>query len=651
MELGSPRATQRLQMQTLAPVIHGHLRRSSMATAEDVQQIPGVTGPLRKRSRTDQPSISTPVWPVKAMVDKKRGVKAMCANALKASEVMAPGLASRAAPPGQQGSPTCRPPLFKLGLCQHARSPGVQGGNRCTWEQQLTEQQQQLQQQLTEQQQQLEQQQADLHLRELQVTEQQQQLQLQQQLHRLQQQVKQQLQEVVQQLQVVSTNHPLPDHLPCSCARTPALHRERAWQLAAQTSATRATAQRVHSAAPTALLTTSNRFATLRVADEQEQQLPSQPAKLDEHQAAAAAIALAAVAPVLRVAVEAEGQEQGEGGQGQQEQGQQVLGHGTPHCRLQPLLDEFQQYPVEGGAELLDRLQQHRRMRYVVSLATGLVPPPLTRPVLAGIKPAPGGHRSTNQQPCNTALAMIMGSGIEQHGIKTTARQLGITPKAVKRARRSHMSNLAAGPSADWAAAPLRRGRRCLSQEQLEYARSFTEEHSSPSPMSITQGHAALLHRSLKKLYLEYERQCPANLKVRSTTFELLRPPWVKRITAAHKQVCVCIPCETCELQLVQLGKHMNSLVVPVDPQPPDDSDSDRGSDSDTNSDGGDAEVHVMQAEHISNADAQHLAGVLDAGVLGARKFECSEADDEICRHFQQRQEDHDFMSEVQCPM
>ncbi|KAJ9527596.1 hypothetical protein QJQ45_025861 [Haematococcus lacustris] len=54
MELGSPRATQRLQMQTL-------LRRSSMATA-DVQQIPGVTGPLRKRSRTDQPSISTPAY-------------------------------------------------------------------------------------------------------------------------------------------------------------------------------------------------------------------------------------------------------------------------------------------------------------------------------------------------------------------------------------------------------------------------------------------------------------------------------------------------------------------------------------------------------------------------------------------------------------
>ncbi|KAJ9508307.1 hypothetical protein QJQ45_011819 [Haematococcus lacustris] len=118
--------------------------------------------------------------------------------------------------------------------------------------------------------------------------------------------------------------------------------------------------------------------------------------------------------------------------------------------------------------------------------------------------------------------------------------------------------------------------------------------------------------RSLKKLYLEYERECPKTLKVGSTTFEMLRPPWVKRITAAHKQVCVCIPCETCELQLDQLGKHMDSLVLPEDPQPLDDSDSDSGSDSG----GGDGEVHVLLAEHIANADAQDLAGVLDEGVL-----------------------------------
>ncbi|KAJ9530062.1 hypothetical protein QJQ45_023342, partial [Haematococcus lacustris] len=171
-------------------------------------------------------------------------------------------------------------------------------------------------------------------------------------------------------------------------------------------------------------------------------------------------------------------------------------------------------------------------------------------------------------------------------------------------------------------------------QDQLEYVRNFFEEHSSPSPMykdvrryyvRMTAGSSKksevrmsrrYVDRSLKKLYLEYEWECPVNVKVGSTTFELLRPPWVKRITAAHKQVCVCIPCETCELLLDQLGKHMDSLVVPEDPQPPDDSDSDSESDSDTNNDGGDAEVHVVLAEHIANADAQDLAGVLDAGVL-----------------------------------
>ncbi|KAL6765355.1 hypothetical protein V8C86DRAFT_3128117 [Haematococcus lacustris] len=34
-----------------------------------------------------------------------------------------------------------------------------------------------------------------------------------------------------------------------------------------------------------------------------------------------------------------------------------------------------------------------------------------------------------------------------------------------------------------------------------------------------------------------------------------------------------------------------------------------------------------------------------------ARKFECSEEDVEICRHYKQPQEHHDFMGEVQCPI
>ncbi|KAJ9518955.1 hypothetical protein QJQ45_026202, partial [Haematococcus lacustris] len=481
-------------------------------------------------------------------------------------------------------------------------------------EQQVMEQQHQLQQhqadvllrerQVAEQQHQLQQQQqADMHMREKHVAEQQHQLQLQQQLNRLQQQleaqsgaelqrqvqqqlaaqqhllqqqqadlllkqqhVEKQLQEAADQ-QAVSTNHPLPDHPTCSplvpgSLRSPLFKRPRQ-------DTTQAPMPRHHSVAH-----------ALRI--------PGLPYS---------AVALSP-RPVWDLRTHRQQQQQ-------QQQQQQPLSP-SPQAwqrRLQPMLDEFQRYPVEQGAELLDRLQQHRRMRSVVSQATGVVPPTpdqvlggimvdSLRPVLASTKSAPGGQRTTQQQPFNTALAMTMGSGIEQHGIKRTARQLGITPHAVKRARRSHLSNLAAGAAADWAAAPLRRGRRCLSQEQLEYVRTFFEEHSSPSPMykdvrryyvRMTAGSSKksevrmsrrYVDRSLKKLYLEYERECPTNLKVGSTTFEMLRPPWVKRITAAHKQVCVCIPCETCELQLDQLGKHMDSLVLPEDPQPLDDSDS-----------------------------------------------------------------------------
>ncbi|GFH14396.1 hypothetical protein HaLaN_10442 [Haematococcus lacustris] len=125
------------------------------------------------------------------------------------------------------------------------------------------------------------------------------------------------------------------------------------------------------------------------------------------------------------------------------------------------MLGEFQQCPVEEGAKVLDRLQQHSRMRSVVSLIVSLmvlwgIMVESLRPVLASTKPAPGGQRTTHQQPFNTALFMTMGSGVEQHGIKTTARQLGVTPHAVKRARRSPLSNLAAGAAADWTAARLR---------------------------------------------------------------------------------------------------------------------------------------------------------------------------------------------------
>ncbi|KAJ9508709.1 hypothetical protein QJQ45_028003, partial [Haematococcus lacustris] len=457
-------------------------------------------------------------WLVKAMVDKKRGVKANCANVQKAREVTAQRRAAEAAGPIEigaqagviaaeaQAQAVAGAQLHQLQadlqhrelqLAHNQRMQQLQQQLQDLQRSELQRKEQQLadlvaqqraallqwEHQLTQRQHQLQQQQVDLSRREQDLTERKHQLQhqqahldsreqqqartqtLTQQLHSLQQELK--AQQVAEEQREVQQQLAAPRG--AAAADRPATKQtaggEAAFGLFAgyqqqpppprpfsmlSHKVGKPTSRRVQFAAPTVL--TSNRFATLHVADEPEQLPPSKPAELDEYQAVAAAIAAAAVGAVLRAAVEAEGQ------------GQQ------------------------------DGLQQHRRMRSVVSLATGVVPPTpdqvlggimvdSLRPVLAGIKPAPGGQRSTNQQPFNTALIMTMGRGIEQHGIKRTARQLGITPHAVKRARRSHLSNLAAGAAADWAAAPLQRGRRCLSQEQLEYVRSFFEDHSSPSPM------------------------------------------------------------------------------------------------------------------------------------------------------------------------
>ncbi|KAJ9526067.1 hypothetical protein QJQ45_009530 [Haematococcus lacustris] len=207
---------------------------------------------------------------------------------------------------------------------QLADSHAQQHAALLRWEQQLNEQQQQLQQQVTEQQQQLQQQQADLSRREQDLTEGQQQLQqqhadlsrreqdlterqqqLQQQhadLHSKEQQLIEQCQLTEQQARIQTLQQQLHrlqrqeearrgaevqrevfNNTPAAtcwmaflgelCEHyTPA--KERALQPAAQTSPTRIAAQRMHSAAPTVLLSTSNRFATLPVADDKEQQLP-----------------------------------------------------------------------------------------------------------------------------------------------------------------------------------------------------------------------------------------------------------------------------------------------------------------------------------------------------------------------------------------
>ncbi|KAJ9523610.1 hypothetical protein QJQ45_007312 [Haematococcus lacustris] len=155
-----------------------------------------------------------------------------------------------------------------------------------------------------------------------------------------------------------------------------------------------------------------------------------------------------------------------------------------------------------------------------------------------------------------------------------------------------------------------------------------TAHHSLPKVMAVTHrkppaqprsqpmAQPAALRNAQPEVQQEAEREGKRigkrarPLKAMGSKKRAVKAKCPQASVCAHKQVCVCIPCETCELQLDKL---MDSLVLPEDPQPLDDSDSDSGSDSD----GGHAEVHVVLAEHIANADAQDLAGVLDAGVLG----------------------------------
>ncbi|KAJ9524772.1 hypothetical protein QJQ45_024394, partial [Haematococcus lacustris] len=222
---------------------------------------------------------------VKAMVDKKRGVKANCANVQKAREVTAQRRAAEAAGPIEigaqagviaaeaQAQAVAGAQLHQLQADLQHRELQLAHNQRMQqlqqqlqdlqrselqrkeqqladlvaqqraallqWEHQLTQRQHQLQQQqvdlsrreqdLTERKHQLQQQQAHLDSREQQQARTQ---TLTQQLHSLQQQLKAQQVAQHQQmekqplayLQAISNNHPLPDPSPCSRTRMPVNH-------------------------------------------------------------------------------------------------------------------------------------------------------------------------------------------------------------------------------------------------------------------------------------------------------------------------------------------------------------------------------------------------------------------------------------------
>ncbi|KAL6756128.1 hypothetical protein V8C86DRAFT_116837 [Haematococcus lacustris] len=57
--------------------------------------------------------------------------------------------------------------------------------------------------------------------------------------------------------------------------------------------------------------------------------------------------------------------------------------------------------------------------------------------------------------------------------------------------------------------------------------------------------------------------QQPPSMRVSLSTFVRLRPPWVARLTASQRQVCVCKTCCNLDNLLTALAQHKKSLQLP----------------------------------------------------------------------------------------
>ncbi|KAJ9510721.1 hypothetical protein QJQ45_027630 [Haematococcus lacustris] len=276
---------------------------------------------------------------VKAMVDKKRGVKANCANVQKAREVTAQRRAAEAAGPIEIGA--------QAGvIAAEAQAQADAGADEADV--------------------QLHQLQADLQHRELQLAHNQRMQQLQQQLQDLQrselQRKEQQLADLVAQQgaallqwehQLTERQHQLQQQQVDLSRREQALT-ERKHQLQQQQADLNSREQQ-----QARIQTLTQQLHSL------QQELKGTPwhhtdalALLDEYQAAAAAIAAAAVGAVLRAAVQAEGQ------------GQQVVRLGGPDLEALPSLGK--EY-LQGYKRVNDRLPKGRqRLHWAAEYRQGI---------------------------------------------------------------------------------------------------------------------------------------------------------------------------------------------------------------------------------------------------------------------------------------
>ncbi|KAJ9534314.1 hypothetical protein QJQ45_007018 [Haematococcus lacustris] len=191
--------------------------------------------------------------------------------------------------------------------------------------------------------------------------------------------------------------------------------------------------------------------------------------------------------------------------------------------------------------------------------------------------------------------AFAQQTGLDRHWVSEAARQ-NLEQRACIQDRVDSLRHFAAVSSPD------NRGHQGISQAVFDFIRHHYHERSKPSPSCKDQrSYWVCLHTgddestlvketrrffesSLLVMWREFDDeqqhleeqwrqnqhqqggqlQQPPSMRVSLSTFVRLRPPWVARLTASQRQVCVCKTCCNLDNLLTALAKHKKSLQLPA---------------------------------------------------------------------------------------
>ncbi|KAJ9525675.1 hypothetical protein QJQ45_003487 [Haematococcus lacustris] len=183
--------------------------------------------------------------------------------------------------------------------------------------------------------------------------------------------------------------------------------------------------------------------------------------------------------------------------------------------------------------------------------------------------------------------AFAQHSGLGRHWVSEAAQQ-NLEQRARIQDRADSLRHFAA------VRAPDNRGHQGISQAVFDYIRHYYHEHSKPSPSckdqrsywvcqtagdderTLVNETRRFFESSLLMMWLEFDDeqqhleeqwrqnqhlqggqlQQPPSMRVSLSTFVRLRPPWVARLTASQRQVCVCKTCCNLDNLLTAQAQH-----------------------------------------------------------------------------------------------